>query len=78
VHQRDVVAELVEGVERPVELHARQAEDGVDPFDLEGLHERLSAGHLCHAHSSFAAAPMRCLAVHNGPAWAFGRIAGEV
>jgi hypothetical protein len=48
VDDADLVARVVEGVVRPVELHPGDTEDRVDTFAQERLNERLATGKPCH------------------------------
>ena len=51
VVDRDAVPLLVERVEGPVELHAGEPEDRLDPLALQRRHQGLPAGHPRHARS---------------------------
>jgi hypothetical protein len=52
VDDSDTLSFLVQRIKGPVELHAGQPEDHLDPFEPELLHERLTAGHACHTTPS--------------------------
>ncbi len=45
-----LVALLVEGIEKPVELHPWQGKKGVDTFAEQGAHQRLPAREQLRSH----------------------------
>ena len=48
VYHPDIIALVVQRVEKPVQLHPGQAENGVDAMGDNGFHQGLAASHTGH------------------------------